>query len=151
MAAVFADLEDLHDVGVLQACNRFALGAEAGQFPFAGIFAGQDHLEGHQAVELALPGLVDDAHAAAAQLLQQFVVADVTDFRAQGRAKKRRPVGGQRRRLRLSTRPRGADFGFRPLRRGRSGGTQGLRQLIDPIVVGEEDFQLRGQVRVVRE
>ena len=50
--------------------------------------AGQDHLEGDEAVEADLPGLVDDAHAAAGDLLQHFVVAEV--------AQPRRGVGGRR-------------------------------------------------------
>ncbi len=151
MAVVFADLEDLHDVRVLQAGDRFGLGAEAGYLPFAGVFAGQDHLQGHQTVELALPGLVDDAHAAAAQFVQQFVVADVTDFRAQRRADKRRLTGGQRRRLRRSMETRYALFRFRPLRRRRRRKAQRLRQLIDPVVVGEEGFQLARQLRMAGE
>ena len=117
MAVVFADLEDLHDVRMLQAGDRLGLGAEAGHVPFAGVFTGQDHLQGHEAVELALPGLVDDAHTAAAQFLQQFVVADVTDFRAQRRADKRRLARGQLRRLRRSVDSCYALFRFGPLRR----------------------------------
>ena len=42
----------------------------------AGQPAGQDHLQGDDAVEPALPGPVDDAHAAAADLLEQFVIAE---------------------------------------------------------------------------
>ena len=47
----------------------------------AGMAAGQDHLQGDQAVQARLPGLVDDAHAAPAQLAQDFVIADERDFR----------------------------------------------------------------------
>ena len=39
----------------------------------AGVAAGQDHLEGDEAVEADLPGLVDDAHAAAAELAEDLV------------------------------------------------------------------------------
>ena len=38
--------------------------------------AGEDHLERDDAVQADLPGLVDDAHPAAGDLLQQLVVAD---------------------------------------------------------------------------
>ena len=38
--------------------------------------AGQDHLQRHDAVEPQLAGLVDDAHAAPAQLLQQLVAGN---------------------------------------------------------------------------
>ena len=68
---MLADLVDLHDVGVLQPGDGLGLGAEAGQLlPSPACAAGQDHLEGDEAVEPDLPGLVDDAHAAAAQLAQ---------------------------------------------------------------------------------
>ena len=72
-AVVLADLVDLHDVRVLQAGDGLGLGPEAGQLLGAGVVAGQDHLQGDDAVERELPGLVDDAHAAAAQLAQDFV------------------------------------------------------------------------------
>ena len=39
----------------------------------AGVSAGQDHLQGDQALQLDVPGLVDHAHAAAAQLPQDLV------------------------------------------------------------------------------
>ena len=55
--------------------------AEAGHVARRGQLALQDHLEGDDAVEADLPGLVDDAHAAAGDLLQQFVVAEVADAR----------------------------------------------------------------------
>ena len=42
----------------------------------AGVAAAQDHLEGDEAVEAELAGLVDDAHAAAAQLAQHLVAGD---------------------------------------------------------------------------
>ena len=38
--------------------------------------AGPDHLQGHQAVEADLAGLVNDPHAADGQLLEQLVVAE---------------------------------------------------------------------------
>ena len=57
--------------------------------------AGQDHLDGDEAIELHVAGLEDDAHAAAAQLVQQFVVADLFDdgiaFRREGPIR----LGGQ--------------------------------------------------------
>ena len=39
--------------------------------------AGQDHLQGDEAVEPDLAGLVDDAHAAAAQLAEDLVAGDL--------------------------------------------------------------------------
>ena len=40
--------------------------------------AGQDHLQGDDAVQALLPCLVDDAHAAAAEFLHQLVVAEAS-------------------------------------------------------------------------
>ena len=51
----------------------------------AGVAAGQDHLEGDDAVEPELAGLVDDAHAAAAQLAQDLVAGDATAAEGGGR------------------------------------------------------------------
>ncbi len=76
LALVLADLEDLHDVGVLQPRHRRGLGPEARQLVRLGLTAGADHLEGDDAVELHLPGLVDDAHAAPPQLPQDLIVRD---------------------------------------------------------------------------
>jgi hypothetical protein len=72
-AFVFADLEDLHDVGVLKARDRLGLAAKEGQGAIAGVRSGQDHLERDHSVQGEMTGLVDDAHAAAAQLAQDFV------------------------------------------------------------------------------
>ena len=76
---MLADLVDLHDVGVLQAGDRLRLGAEARQVgwpawpPARIIFSADD------AAEPQLPGLVDDAHAAAAQLAQDLVARNDRD------------------------------------------------------------------------
>ena len=51
-----------------------------------------DHLQRHRAVEADLTGLVDDAHAASAQLSDQLVVAEVADAGAL-RQRRRRAVG----------------------------------------------------------
>jgi hypothetical protein len=69
-AVVRADLVHLHDVGVLEAGHCLRLGPETGQLLLPRVRAGQNHLRGHGAVQGRLPGLVDDAHAAAPQLPQ---------------------------------------------------------------------------------
>ena len=56
----------------------------------AGVGAGQDHLEGDEAVRADLPGLVDDAHAAAAQLAQDLIA-----WRGRGVRPFRRDVGAR--------------------------------------------------------
>ena len=58
---------------VLQAGHRFRLDLEAQPFCWAGVLDGADHLQRHDAVGLELPGLVNDRHAAAAQLAQDLV------------------------------------------------------------------------------
>jgi chemotaxis protein methyltransferase CheR len=54
---VLADLVDLHHVGVLEPGRRLALGAEAPRLRRGGHLPGQEHLEGHGAVEARLPRL----------------------------------------------------------------------------------------------
>ena len=76
-AFVLADFVDLHDVRVLQARDGFGFGAESSPLVRRGVLAGQDHLQGDDAVERDLPGLVDDAHAAAAELAEDFVAGDI--------------------------------------------------------------------------
>ena len=76
---VFADFVNGHDVGMIEIGRRLGLALKALHVVGRGELTGEDHLQGHDAVEAHLPGLVDDAHAAAGDLLQQLVVAEVTD------------------------------------------------------------------------
>ena len=62
--------------GMFEASGGAGLGLEPRQFLRSGELAAQDHLEGDGALKAALPRLVDDAHAAAAQLIEQVVVAE---------------------------------------------------------------------------
>ena len=70
------DVVDLHDMWVLEPRHRLGLGEEAGGGLGRGIGAGQDHFQGAGAVEPGLAGLVNDAHAAAAQLARDLVAGD---------------------------------------------------------------------------
>ena len=64
-----------HDVRMIQPADRLHLATEAADgLGIVQVAVGQD-LQGHDLVEVDLPGLVDDAHAAVADFLQQFVVA----------------------------------------------------------------------------
>ena len=72
-----ADVVNLDDVGMLQAGERRGLRAEAGQVLRAGLEPGQDHLQRHGAIEAELPGLVHDAHTAAAEQPQDLVAGDL--------------------------------------------------------------------------
>ena len=53
------------------------LGLETADQLGRGQVAGQDHLYGHGAIEPFLPRLVDHAHAAPADLADQFVRAEI--------------------------------------------------------------------------
>ena len=73
---VFAEIKDLHDVGVLQAGGRLGLAAKArralrGQRP-----AGVDHLQGHGALQLGVESPVDHAHPAASDLGHDLIAAE---------------------------------------------------------------------------
>src|SRR5262249_53118987 len=75
-AVVLADLVNGHDVRMIEVGDGSRFGAEALHFRRGRQLAGEDHLQGDDAVEGNLPGPVDDAHAAAADLAQQLVVAE---------------------------------------------------------------------------
>ena len=77
---------------MLGCCKRATASASARKravASVAGMGPGQDHLQGAGAVQADLPGLVDHAHAAAAQLAQDLVAVD----RREG------PLPGSRRRF----------------------------------------------------
>lgn len=63
---VFPDFVDGDDVGVVQVRGRVRLALEHPQRLGSGQLAGEDHLQGDFAVQAALPGPVNDAHAARA-------------------------------------------------------------------------------------
>ena len=74
LAVVLADLVDLDDVrGAASRATASASVRNRASWPSAGVRAGQDHLQGDQAVQAELPGLVDDAHAAPAELAEDLV------------------------------------------------------------------------------
>ena len=79
LAVVLADLVDRDDAGVVEQRDGLGLVLEPAQLGVVGQHAGLDHLEGDGPVEADLAGLVDDAHAAAAQLFLDLVVAEVAD------------------------------------------------------------------------
>ena len=79
LAVVLADLVDRDDPRVIEQGDGLGLVLEASQLGVVGQNSGLDHLERDGPVEADLPGLVDDAHAAAAQLFLNLVVAEVAD------------------------------------------------------------------------
>ena len=92
LSFMHADLIDRHDARMLQVGGRLGFHLETADVGLRNQAAVADQLDGDRAVQAELPGLVDHAHAAASQLLQQFVVADVADSRS-GRASLRAERG----------------------------------------------------------
>ena len=77
VAVMDPHLVDLHDVGVLDAGGQLRLAAEPLPLGFRREAAGQDHLQGHQPPEAAMPGLVDHPHPAPSDLAEDGVLAHV--------------------------------------------------------------------------
>ena len=76
-AVLLADGEHGHDVRVMELGGRLGFVAEAGDLPLVEHRGEGQHLERDAAIERLLVGLVDDAHAAAADLADDLVVADL--------------------------------------------------------------------------
>ena len=67
---------------MIEVGGGLGFGAEALHVGRRSQLARQDHLQGDDAIQADLPGLVDHAHAAAGDLLQQLVIAEVANRRA---------------------------------------------------------------------
>jgi hypothetical protein len=74
-AALLAHGVDRDDIRVVQLRGRLRFGAEAGDLPFIEHRREREHLQGDLPIERELPRLVHDAHAAAADLADDFVIA----------------------------------------------------------------------------
>ena len=98
LAVLLADLVDGHDVGVIERCGGLGFALEALNVGRGGELSGENHLDGDQAIEAQLQGLVHHSHAAARQFFQKHVVADCAflDPRRQARCAtvRRSSVGG---------------------------------------------------------
>jgi len=77
LAVDLAHVVDLHDVRMAQTGGGAGLLLEPLHVLGAGEVAGEDHLDGHGPLEALLPGLVDHAHAAAPDLAEQLVRAEI--------------------------------------------------------------------------
>ena len=75
-AVDLADVVDLDDVGVPEPGDGLGLDAEPGEVVGPRLLPAADHLQGDQAVQAGLAGLVDDPHAPFAELLQDLVAGD---------------------------------------------------------------------------
>jgi hypothetical protein len=80
-AGVFTDVINRHDVGVVQMAGFLSFHAETPDLLRGGQVAGQDHLERHDPVQALFPGAVNDAHAAASNLLKEYVISEVAQTR----------------------------------------------------------------------
>ena len=76
---MLADLVDRHDAGMVEVGGGLGLEVEALDLVVAGELAGEDHLERDGPVQADLPGPVDHPHAAAGDLAEQLVIAEVAD------------------------------------------------------------------------
>ncbi len=77
-------------LGVLEPGDGLGLGEEPGAVAVAGKLATREHLQRDDPAQPPVAGLVDDAHAAAAQLAEDLVLADPR------RAASRHPAGRAR-------------------------------------------------------
>jgi len=88
-ALVVVGVEDLDDVRVGELGGGLGLGAQAGALAGVGVVAGQDHLDRDDPARVDLAGLVDDPHAAPADLLQDVIAADAPAGARRGRLPRR--------------------------------------------------------------
>jgi hypothetical protein len=74
--ALFGDLVNRHDIGVVEMGDRLGLVAKASRVVVAGPGTVADHLDGHNAVQAPLPRPEHNAHAAARDHALQLIVAE---------------------------------------------------------------------------
>jgi len=79
LAFVHPDLVNRNDVWVLQNPRGGGLAAKSLCGLLAGQVSSQNHFYGHDAVEGTLAGPIDDAHPAAGDLLDEFVIAEASE------------------------------------------------------------------------
>ncbi len=78
---VASNLVDLHDVGMPYPGRQLRLQPKSELLGAGSEFAGQHHLQGCQSTEAAVPRLVHDPHASAADLGQDLVLPDLAGGR----------------------------------------------------------------------
>ena len=67
---------NLHDVAVLQSTDGLGFDLESIEFVLRRLRDGSEHLDRDRPSDRRLPGAIDDAHAAAADFLNDFVTGD---------------------------------------------------------------------------
>ena len=76
LALMLTNFVNGDDVRMVEAGGGFRFAHESLHLGLAGEQAGQQHLERDGTVEADLPGAIDNAHAAAGEFAEQFVVAE---------------------------------------------------------------------------
>ena len=79
LALVLADLVNRHDAGVIKVGRSLGLGVEPLDVGLVGELTGEDHLERDRTIQAHLSRLEHDAHAAAGDFADDFVVTEVAD------------------------------------------------------------------------
>ena len=82
LTVVLADFEDRDDPRMVEFGRRLGLGIEPFDVTVVGKLPGQNHFQSHDPVEVYLPGLENDSHAATGDFVQQLVVAEVANGHA---------------------------------------------------------------------
>ena len=85
LAVELADLVDVDDIRVSQSSGGLGFDLKTADQLGRSQMAGQNHLHGDGAIESFLPSFVDHAHAAAADLADQFVGSEIARQFADGR------------------------------------------------------------------
>lgn len=85
------DLEDRDDARMIEPCGRLRLAAEPGEIGLAREIATEQHLDRNGSAQAPLHGTVDDAHAAAADLGEQFIVTKGRRQQRHARHERARP------------------------------------------------------------
>ncbi len=84
LTLMLADFINRDDARVIEQSHRLGLVLKSPKLGVIGQDAGPDHLESDRPVEGKLAGLVNDAHAAAAQFSAQLIVAKVAELGSHG-------------------------------------------------------------------
>ena len=72
---MFADFVNLNDARMLQAGDGLGLGPKPVQLLLPGMHAAENHLQRDDPIQIHLASHIDDTHAAATKLFQDFVAA----------------------------------------------------------------------------
>jgi hypothetical protein len=69
---------DGHNVGMIELSRRFRLGLETLDLRLAGELPSKNHFERHDAIQVSLPGAINDTHSSMPNLTEQLVIAELS-------------------------------------------------------------------------